>query len=78
MASAVRSAFVIAECWSHTPPIVKKLVTYARYAGHSSRIALSRCSSEPAGTLSSRTSSVIAIANTPSLKASSRPSDSSS
>ena len=47
---------------SHITPIVRKLVTYARYDGHSCRIERSRCSPASADTPSSRTSSVIAIA----------------
>src|SRR5436190_12282429 len=53
-------------------PIVRKLVTYARYDGHSLRIAWARCADAPAGSEISRTSSVIAIAKTPSLSASIR------
>jgi hypothetical protein len=47
--SAARSAFVIAECCSQKTPIVRKLVTYARYDGHWSRIAWRR-SVEASGT----------------------------
>src|SRR5262245_55437145 len=53
-------------------PIVTKLVTYAAYEGHSCNSARVRLSdAETAGTRTSRMSSVIAIAKTPSLNASS-------
>src|SRR6185295_5041751 len=49
--------------------------TYARYDGHSSTSARARWSYAEGSSLMSRTSSVIAIAKTPSLKASTRPVD---
>src|SRR6185436_124921 len=52
-------------------PIVRKLTRYAAYAGHTSRSVRVR-SGESGGTRNSRTSNVAAIANTPSLNASSR------
>src|SRR4051812_33046880 len=55
-----------------TPPIVRKLVAYARYAGHWWAIPRHRWSNSDAGTCTSRINNVIAIANTPSLNASMR------
>jgi hypothetical protein len=57
----------------HTLPTVMKLVTYARYAGHSSSSARKRWLKSSGSSRISSTSSVIAIANTPSLNASTRP-----
>src|SRR4051794_10826058 len=57
---------------SQIPPIVRKLVANARYPGHSWTIAEPRCSKPSSGIASSSTSSVIAIAKTPSLNASVR------
>jgi hypothetical protein len=53
-------------------PMMAKLTTYAAYVGH--WFARSRASSpaSESGTRTSMMSSVMAIANTPSLKASSR------
>ena len=57
-------------------PIVRKLVAYAMYEGQRSRIAWpSSPGSSRCGTAISRTSSVIAIAKTPSENASSLPFD---
>ena len=53
--------------------MVKKLVVYARYGGHSEPIAPQRSAKPDSGTEISRTSSVAAMAKTPSLKASIRP-----
>src|SRR5215470_4603401 len=62
---------------AHMIRIVKKLITNEVYEGHWLRRARKREESVPpsggCGTLSSSTSSVIAIAKTPSLKASVRP-----
>src|SRR6267378_7916313 len=52
-------------------PMVAKLVTYAAYEGHCSSNRRPR-PPVPSGSLSSSTSSVTAIANTPSLNASRR------
>ena len=53
--------------------MVRKLVTKARYDGHSSMMEWNGCWSAFDSTASSSASKVIAIANTPSLRASRRP-----
>ena len=68
--SAYLSRLKMAWWTSHTPAITQKLVPYARYDGHWSSIPRKRSSNDSSGTESSRTRSVIAIAKTPSLKAS--------
>ncbi|WSY47799.1 hypothetical protein OG948_57490 (plasmid) [Embleya sp. NBC_00888] len=60
---------VMAEWASHTAPIVAKLTTYPRYEDHCSKTACAKSSADPGGTAMSRTSSVIAMAKTPSLNA---------
>jgi hypothetical protein len=64
-------ALVIAEWSIQTAPIARKLVRYARYDGKSSSMPRTRSAMARSAIASANTSRVIAMAKTPSLKASS-------